>query len=81
MLAPLDAQEVWGAGVTYERSKVAREQESEQAATFYDRVYRAPRPGVVLQGDAEPGRRAGTADPRPPRYAMVRTRARAGAWS
>src|SRR5579883_3321851 len=39
VLAPLDAQEVWGAGVTYLRSKVAREEESEGAASFYDRVY------------------------------------------
>jgi 2-dehydro-3-deoxy-D-arabinonate dehydratase len=32
ILAPLDMQEVWGAGVTYERSKVARQEESEGAA-------------------------------------------------
>jgi 2-dehydro-3-deoxy-D-arabinonate dehydratase len=48
-LAPLDEQEVWGAGVTYERSKVAREQESDQAASFYDLVYRAPRPELFLK--------------------------------
>jgi 2-dehydro-3-deoxy-D-arabinonate dehydratase len=49
LLAPLDDQEVWGAGVTYERSKVAREQESDQAATFYDRVYRAARPELFFK--------------------------------
>src|SRR4051794_27716650 len=41
LLAPLDGQEVWGAGVTYERSKVARQEESEQGGSFYDLVYRA----------------------------------------
>src|SRR4051794_40158189 len=34
LLAPLDAQEVWGAGVTYERSKLARQEESEQGGSF-----------------------------------------------
>src|SRR4051812_41934275 len=29
LLAPLDLQEVWAAGVTYQRSKVARMEESE----------------------------------------------------
>ncbi len=61
VLAPLDAQEVWGAGVTYERSKVAREQESEQAATFYDRVYRAARPELFFK--ATPSRVAGPGQP------------------
>ena len=49
VLAPLDEQEVWGAGVTYERSKVAREQESDQAASFYDLVYRADRPELFFK--------------------------------
>src|SRR5262249_47499201 len=49
LLAPLDRQEVWGAGVTYERSKVAREQESDQAASFYDRVYTAARPELFFK--------------------------------
>ena len=61
MLAPLDDQEVWGAGVTYERSKVAREQESDQAATFYDRVYRAPRPELFFK--ATPSRVVGPGKP------------------
>src|SRR5258707_15704643 len=34
-LAPVDHQEVWAAGVTYKRSKVAREEESHGAAQFY----------------------------------------------
>jgi len=48
-LAPIEEQEVWGAGVTYERSKVAREQESDQAATFYDLVYKADRPELFFK--------------------------------
>ncbi len=60
-LAPLDDQEVWGAGVTYERSKVAREQESDQAGTFYDRVYRASRPELFFK--ATPSRVVGTGKP------------------
>jgi 2-dehydro-3-deoxy-D-arabinonate dehydratase len=52
VLAPLDAQEVWGAGVTYERSKVAREQESDRAASFYDLVYRADRPELFFKATA-----------------------------
>jgi 2-dehydro-3-deoxy-D-arabinonate dehydratase len=61
ILAPLDNQEIWGAGVTYERSKVAREQESDQAATFYDRVYRALRPELFFK--ATPSRVVGPGRP------------------
>ena len=56
VLAPLDEQEVWGAGVTYERSKVARELESDQAASFYDLVYRADRPELFFK--ATPDRKS-----------------------
>lgn len=49
LLAPIDAQEVWAAGVTYERSKVARQEESEQGGSFYDLVYRAPRPEIFFK--------------------------------
>jgi 2-dehydro-3-deoxy-D-arabinonate dehydratase len=57
LLAPLDLQEVWGAGVTYERSKVARQEESEQGGSFYDLVYRAPRPELFFK--ATPSRVVG----------------------
>ena len=57
LLAPIDDQEVWGAGVTYERSKKAREEESERAATFYDLVYRADRPELFFK--ATPNRVVG----------------------
>jgi len=61
MLAPIDGQEVWGAGVTYERSKVAREQESEGAASFYDQVYTAERPELFFK--ATPSRVVGPGQP------------------
>jgi 2-dehydro-3-deoxy-D-arabinonate dehydratase len=48
-LAPLDLQEVWAAGVTYERSRVARREESEAGGDFYDRVYDAERPEIFLK--------------------------------
>ena len=57
LLPPLDHQEVWGAGVTYERSKVARQEESEGAASFYDLVYTASRPELFFK--ATPGRVVG----------------------
>lgn len=49
LLAPLDLQEVWAAGVTYLRSKVARMEESEGGARFYDAVYDADRPELFLK--------------------------------
>jgi 2-dehydro-3-deoxy-D-arabinonate dehydratase len=61
LLAPIDAQEVWGAGVTYERSKVARQEESEQGGSFYDLVYRAPRPELFFK--ATPSRVVGPGVP------------------
>jgi 2-dehydro-3-deoxy-D-arabinonate dehydratase len=52
-LAPIDRQEIWAAGVTYKRSKVAREEESRGAAQFYDKVYTAPRPELFLKATPE----------------------------
>ena len=49
LLAPLDQQEVWAAGVTYIRSKSARMEESETAASCYDRVYVSPRPEIFFK--------------------------------
>ncbi len=57
LFAPIDAQEVWGAGVTYERSKVARQEESESGGSFYDLVYRAERPELFFK--ATPSRVVG----------------------
>jgi 2-dehydro-3-deoxy-D-arabinonate dehydratase len=52
-LAPIDRQEVWAAGVTYKRSKVAREEESRGAGQFYDKVYTADRPELFLKATPE----------------------------
>src|SRR5262245_59084933 len=49
LLPPIDQHEVWAAGVTYRRSKVARMEESESAATFYDKVYEATRPELFFK--------------------------------
>lgn len=56
-LPPIDQQEIWAAGVTYLRSKDARERESEGAAVFYDLVYNADRPELFLK--ATPNRVSG----------------------
>src|SRR5215813_5451888 len=47
--APVDQQEIWAAGVTYKRSREARERESEGAAKFYDLVYKAERPELFFK--------------------------------
>ena len=52
LLPPIDLQEVWAAGVTYERSRVARMEETAGAETFYDKVYTAERPEVFFKGAA-----------------------------
>src|SRR6267378_1882867 len=52
LLPPLDLQEVWAAGVTYERSRVARMEETAGAETFYDKVYSAERPELIFKGAA-----------------------------
>jgi 2-dehydro-3-deoxy-D-arabinonate dehydratase len=52
LLAPLDDQEVWAAGVTYKRSREARERESAGAARFYDLVYNASRPELFFKAPA-----------------------------
>ena len=54
LLAPIGSQEVWAAGVTYLRSKVARMEESAVSggATFYDKVYDAERPELFFKSVA-----------------------------
>lgn len=61
LLPPIDAQEVWAAGVTYTRSKTARMEESEAAASCYDRVYTSPRPELFMK--ATPHRVSGPGQP------------------
>jgi len=54
LLAPIDGQEVWAAGVTYYRSRGARMEESKDAGggNFYDRVYSAERPELFFKSTA-----------------------------
>jgi 2-dehydro-3-deoxy-D-arabinonate dehydratase len=61
LLAPIDHQEVWAAGVTYKRSQTARMEESETSASCYDRVYESPRPELFLK--ATPHRVSGPGEP------------------
>lgn len=61
LLAPIDQQEVWAAGVTYKRSQAARMEESEAAASCYDRVYGADRPELFFK--ATPARVVGPGQP------------------
>ncbi|HEV8001145.1 MAG TPA: fumarylacetoacetate hydrolase family protein [Planctomycetaceae bacterium] len=52
LLAPIDDQEVWAAGVTYKRSQVARMDESQSGAIHYDKVYTADRPELFFKATA-----------------------------
>lgn len=48
VVAPVESQEVWAAGVTYLRSRDARNEES-GGADLYDRVYQAQRPELFFK--------------------------------
>jgi 2-dehydro-3-deoxy-D-arabinonate dehydratase len=61
LLAPIVAPETWAAGVTYERSRDARLQES-RVKDVYDLVYEAGRPELFLK-DAAARRTAGPGEP------------------
>jgi 2-dehydro-3-deoxy-D-arabinonate dehydratase len=50
-LAPIESQEVWAAGVTYERSLAARAEEA-VSADPYERVYSAARPELFFKATA-----------------------------
>ena len=60
VVAPIDQQEVWAAGVTYRRSRDARMEESSQK-DVYDRIYEAERPELFLK--ATPNRVSGPGEP------------------
>lgn len=51
LLAPIQTQEVWAAGVTYYRSRTARMAESKDGGggSFYDKVYEAERPEIFFK--------------------------------
>jgi 2-dehydro-3-deoxy-D-arabinonate dehydratase len=57
LVAPVDRQEVWAAGVTYLRSRDARMEESTSAKSAYDLVYEADRPEIFFK--ATPSRVSG----------------------
>ena len=61
LLAPVDTQEVWASGVTYERSREARREESPTGGDFYDLVYEADRPELFFK--ALPHRVSGPGGP------------------
>jgi len=53
VMAPLESQSVWAAGVTYTRSRAARMAEAKDAGggDFYDRVYTAKRPELFFKSN------------------------------
>jgi 2-dehydro-3-deoxy-D-arabinonate dehydratase len=51
LAAPVDTQEVWACGVTYERSRDARMEEAREKS-IYDRVYDAERPEIFFKATA-----------------------------
>ncbi len=52
-LAPVDVQDVWAAGVTYERSRQARQEEADDGGDVYLRVYGATRPELFFKARGE----------------------------
>jgi 2-dehydro-3-deoxy-D-arabinonate dehydratase len=52
-LAPVDTQDVWAAGVTYERSRAARQEEADDGGDVYARVYTAQRPELFFKARGE----------------------------
>lgn len=57
LLVPIEAQEVWAAGVTYEKSRDGRNYESSKGVSveqsFYDKVYDAARPEIFFKSTKE----------------------------
>jgi 2-dehydro-3-deoxy-D-arabinonate dehydratase len=51
-LPPIDSQDVWAAGVTYERSRAARQEEAQDGGDVYARVYTAKRPEIFFKAQA-----------------------------
>ena len=48
-LPPVDVQEVWASGVTYARSRDARQEEAIDGGDVYARVYNATRPELFFK--------------------------------
>jgi 2-dehydro-3-deoxy-D-arabinonate dehydratase len=60
VLPPVDEQVIWAAGVTYARSRQARQDEAVDGGDVYDRVYQAERPELFIK--AMPGEAVGPGD-------------------
>jgi 2-dehydro-3-deoxy-D-arabinonate dehydratase len=60
LLAPIQGQEIWAAGVTYLRSRQARMEETSEKSV-YERVYDAERPEIFPKGG--PSRAVGPDEP------------------
>jgi 2-dehydro-3-deoxy-D-arabinonate dehydratase len=52
LLAPIEGQDVWAAGVTYKRSRQARQEESKEK-DVYERVYDGERPELFFKARGE----------------------------
>jgi 2-dehydro-3-deoxy-D-arabinonate dehydratase len=52
ILAPVDLQPVWAAGVTFPRSREARREEAIDGGDVYDRVFSASRPELFVKAAA-----------------------------
>ena len=50
-LTPVDSQEVWASGVTYQRSREARQEEAGDGGDVYARVYSAERPELFFKAN------------------------------
>ena len=53
LMAPVERQEVWAAGVTYDRSRSARQEEALDGGDVYARVYSADRPELFFKSYGE----------------------------
>lgn len=53
LLPPVNTKEVWAAGVTYERSRDARNAETQLSDSVYDRVYESERPELFFKSTYE----------------------------
>ena len=78
LLKPTDDQEVWAAGVTYERSRDRARRGVGRQWDLRSGLQRGAA-GAVLQGHAQPHRRPGRAGGHPRRRSLERARAGAGA--
>ncbi|RSL33971.1 fumarylacetoacetate hydrolase [Salibacterium salarium] len=57
LLIPIEVSEVWASGVTYQKSREARNYEAsddkDTASTFYDKVYDAKRPEIFFKSTGQ----------------------------